>query len=358
MSAVRPGEAGATRACPHCKATILESSAVCPACRGHLRFDAPASDAAQRFVPLQVEGTINGNDTGSFEYTMVVVIRNERDEEGGIDAQRAPHDECRGAERRCGPPHAADEEAGQQEEEEDAVMRAKEPEEHVLERPRECRVVRGAQIASEQHRGEVARRVHAEHQEDGESAQPVERGEARRRGGQELLRVPGVLRTAVLPATVLAVALGLAAVLDLPAALAAGEPAGLALGVPAALALGVPVVLALGVPVVLALGVPVVLAAGVAAALVLDFAGVRAAIAATGRAAEAGRAAVAPVAAPAVVLRVPRAPRAGTVLVAAARPVLPPRPDLAARSFKAASSVTDSTFSVSGSVAFTLPCLT
>ena len=75
MSAVRPGAAGATRACPHCKATILESSAVCPACRGHLRFDAPATDAAQRFVPLQVEGTIHGNDTGSFEYTMVVVMR-------------------------------------------------------------------------------------------------------------------------------------------------------------------------------------------------------------------------------------------------------------------------------------------
>ena len=87
MSAVRPGAAGATRACPHCKATILESSAVCPACRGHLRFDAPATDAAQRFVPLQVEGTIHGNDTGSFEYTMVVVIRNERGEEvAGVGA--------------------------------------------------------------------------------------------------------------------------------------------------------------------------------------------------------------------------------------------------------------------------------
>ena len=54
MSAARPGVAGATRTCPHCKATILESSAVCPACRGHLRFDAPAADAAQRFVPLKV----------------------------------------------------------------------------------------------------------------------------------------------------------------------------------------------------------------------------------------------------------------------------------------------------------------
>ena len=53
MSAVpRPGTAGATRTCPHCKATILESSSVCPACRGHLKFDAPATDAAQRFMPL------------------------------------------------------------------------------------------------------------------------------------------------------------------------------------------------------------------------------------------------------------------------------------------------------------------
>ncbi|MDE2407241.1 MAG: hypothetical protein KGL91_05195 [Xanthomonadaceae bacterium] len=81
MSAVRPGEAGATRACPHCKATILESSAVCPACRGHLRFDTAAPDTTQRLVPLQVEGTIQGNDTGTLEYTMVVVIRNERGEE-------------------------------------------------------------------------------------------------------------------------------------------------------------------------------------------------------------------------------------------------------------------------------------
>lgn len=83
MSAVRPGTAGATRPCPHCKATILESAAVCPACRGHLKFDAPAVDAAQRFVPLKVEGTINAADAGAFEYTMVVVIRNERGQEIG-----------------------------------------------------------------------------------------------------------------------------------------------------------------------------------------------------------------------------------------------------------------------------------
>ena len=44
MSAVRQGSPGATRNCPHCKATILDSASVCPACRGHLRFD-PAAGA-------------------------------------------------------------------------------------------------------------------------------------------------------------------------------------------------------------------------------------------------------------------------------------------------------------------------
>ena len=83
MSAVRPGTAGATRTCPHCKATILESSAVCPACRGHLRFDATAADAAERFVPLKVEGTVSAHDDTPFEYTMVVVIRDERGKEIG-----------------------------------------------------------------------------------------------------------------------------------------------------------------------------------------------------------------------------------------------------------------------------------
>ena len=42
-----------------------------------------AVDAAQRFVPLKVEGTINASDDNAFEYTMVVVIRNERGEEIG-----------------------------------------------------------------------------------------------------------------------------------------------------------------------------------------------------------------------------------------------------------------------------------
>jgi len=85
MALARPGEAGATRTCPHCKATILESAPVCPACRGHLRFDSAAAAAHQatvaKFSPLNVEGTLQGPDEGAREYTMVLSIRNERGEE-------------------------------------------------------------------------------------------------------------------------------------------------------------------------------------------------------------------------------------------------------------------------------------
>ena len=84
MAAVRPGEAGATRTCPHCKATILESAPVCPACRGHLRFDSAAVAAnatVAKATPLNVEATLNGPEDGACEYTMVLSIRNERGEE-------------------------------------------------------------------------------------------------------------------------------------------------------------------------------------------------------------------------------------------------------------------------------------
>ena len=83
MSTVRPGTAGATRVCPHCKATILESASVCPACRGHLRYDEAALQREQtRISPLHVEGTISppAGDT-AYEYSMVLTIRNERGEE-------------------------------------------------------------------------------------------------------------------------------------------------------------------------------------------------------------------------------------------------------------------------------------
>ena len=80
----RPATAGATRACPHCKATILESAAVCPACRGHLRYDsaAQAANAPEKHSPLRVEGAIRQPGEGpAWEYTMLRTSRNARGEE-------------------------------------------------------------------------------------------------------------------------------------------------------------------------------------------------------------------------------------------------------------------------------------
>ncbi len=82
MSAVRPGTPGATRTCPHCRATILDTASVCPGCKHHLRFDAATGTDLQRTTTLAVEGTLRADRPGeAVEYTMVLVIRNERGEE-------------------------------------------------------------------------------------------------------------------------------------------------------------------------------------------------------------------------------------------------------------------------------------
>jgi uncharacterized protein YbaR (Trm112 family) len=83
MNRARQAIVGATRICPHCKTTILESAIVCPACRHHLRFDSGAThDAAEHSVPLLVEGTLRHPPGGSaWEYSMVLTIRNGRGEE-------------------------------------------------------------------------------------------------------------------------------------------------------------------------------------------------------------------------------------------------------------------------------------
>jgi hypothetical protein len=83
MSVVRQVTPGTTRSCPHCRTTILESAAICPACRHHLRF---AAGAARRPVPsfesLRVEGTIRHPPVGEpWEYSMTLSIRNDRGEE-------------------------------------------------------------------------------------------------------------------------------------------------------------------------------------------------------------------------------------------------------------------------------------
>jgi hypothetical protein len=83
MSSVRSLLPGQTRTCPHCKATILESAVVCPACDHHLRFGAEAQKRPQRtFVPLRVEGTIRQPSAGgAWEYSVVLSIRDDRGEE-------------------------------------------------------------------------------------------------------------------------------------------------------------------------------------------------------------------------------------------------------------------------------------
>lgn len=76
---------GKTRTCPHCKATILESASVCPACHHHLRFDSKAIVERRlqpAFSPLRVEGTFRHQKAGEqWEYSVVVSIRNDRGEE-------------------------------------------------------------------------------------------------------------------------------------------------------------------------------------------------------------------------------------------------------------------------------------
>ena len=82
MSSVRPGSPGATRECPHCRETILESSAVCPACRHYLRFESSVeATPAPAITPLRIEGSIRHPPDGEpWEYTIVVSIRNDRGE--------------------------------------------------------------------------------------------------------------------------------------------------------------------------------------------------------------------------------------------------------------------------------------
>jgi hypothetical protein len=76
------GAAGETRACPHCRATILASASVCPACLHHLRFDKAATGKEpERTRAFHLEGLFrNESDDVSREYSVVVAIRNDRGE--------------------------------------------------------------------------------------------------------------------------------------------------------------------------------------------------------------------------------------------------------------------------------------
>jgi hypothetical protein len=83
-SRAAPGTVGRTRSCPHCKATILESSAICPQCRHHLKFGAAAApgELTKSFSALRVEGAVRHPEQGGeCEFSVVLAIVNERGEE-------------------------------------------------------------------------------------------------------------------------------------------------------------------------------------------------------------------------------------------------------------------------------------
>jgi hypothetical protein len=63
---------------------VLESAAICPACRHYLRFEpiAEAPPQGPALTPLRIEGSIrHPADAEPWEYTVVVSIRNDRGEE-------------------------------------------------------------------------------------------------------------------------------------------------------------------------------------------------------------------------------------------------------------------------------------
>jgi hypothetical protein len=81
MSSARPDQVGATRVCPHCKATVLASSSICPGCLHHLRFNVVAKPEASGYLALQVDGTFRHRDQQQpSEYCVVLSIENERGE--------------------------------------------------------------------------------------------------------------------------------------------------------------------------------------------------------------------------------------------------------------------------------------
>jgi hypothetical protein len=79
MKVGRP-TAGESRICPHCKATILKSSASCPICRHNLRFVSIGAEPHPRpaACPLLIEGTLKHPGEGeALEYSVLVEVRSE-----------------------------------------------------------------------------------------------------------------------------------------------------------------------------------------------------------------------------------------------------------------------------------------
>jgi hypothetical protein len=82
MSAVRAGSLGATRVCPHCRATVLLSASICPGCQHHLRFTPGGAEPESKGVPaVRIEGTIaHPVRDEACEYQVVIAITNDRGE--------------------------------------------------------------------------------------------------------------------------------------------------------------------------------------------------------------------------------------------------------------------------------------
>jgi hypothetical protein len=82
MSVARQSTLGATRVCPHCKATVLQSAAICPGCHHHLRFNTVnAEPQAQALSAMRIDGSIRHTKPGEqCEYCVVIAITNEKGE--------------------------------------------------------------------------------------------------------------------------------------------------------------------------------------------------------------------------------------------------------------------------------------
>ncbi len=82
MSVARTVLPGATRTCPHCRTTVLERAVRCPQCQKHLRVDPDASSPQPLPTsPFRVEGTIRAPDGETWEYNLLVIIRDANGQE-------------------------------------------------------------------------------------------------------------------------------------------------------------------------------------------------------------------------------------------------------------------------------------
>ena len=60
-----PGRARGHPECPHCRETVLESAAVCPACRHYLRYAGVPKRPEPALAPLRIEGSIRHPQRGT-----------------------------------------------------------------------------------------------------------------------------------------------------------------------------------------------------------------------------------------------------------------------------------------------------